>query len=212
MDVGYSKHKKIFTSERENILANYVKRSSEIMFGLTPQEVKQLAYQCAVSHKIKIPDSWIKNRKAGVDWFANFLKRTNLAIRQPEATSLARCTSCNKYNISRFFEKLGDIYQRCNLEPYRIWNMDETGVNTVLCLNKIVATKGTKQVGAVASAERGEQVTAAAAVNAQGLAMPPMILFPRKNFRDHFIRDGLLGCIGAANGSEWIRNVCTPLY
>ncbi|KAF2891149.1 hypothetical protein ILUMI_15024 [Ignelater luminosus] len=151
MNVGYSKHKTIFTSEQENILANYVKRSTEIMFGLTTQEVRQLAYHCAVTHKIKIPDSWIKNKKAGVDWFANFLKHNNnLAIRQLEATSLA------------------------------IWH---------------------EQVGAVTSAERGEQVTVAAVVNAQGSVMPHMILFPR----DHFIRDSLRGCIGAANGSGWMN-------
>lgn len=142
VQIGYSKHKKIFTTVQEETLASYVKRSSEIMFGLTPEEVRKLAYQCAVSFNIEMPNSWITNRKAGEDWFSDFLKRNNrLSVRQPEATSLARCTSFNKENVSKFFGKLGDLYERHNLEPHRIWNMDETGVSTVLRPNKIVATK-----------------------------------------------------------------------
>ncbi|KAF2887625.1 hypothetical protein ILUMI_18548 [Ignelater luminosus] len=191
------------------------KEGSELRYNLWLQSTH---FRFAVIKAILLPvdltwcteetkESCSLNKKAGVDWLANFLKRNNnLAIRQPEATSLARCTIFYKNNVSRFFEKLGDIYQRCNLEPYRIWNMDKTGVNTVLGLNKIVASKGTKQAGAVTSAERGEQVTVAAAVNAQGSAMLPMILFPRKNILYW--------------GSQWVgldkrgnvRNVCAPLY
>ncbi|KAF2893070.1 hypothetical protein ILUMI_13103 [Ignelater luminosus] len=70
---------------------------------------------------------------------------------------------------------------------------------------KDLGNKGHEQVGAVTSAERGEQVTVAAVVNAQGSVMPHMILFPRKNFRNHFIRDGLRGCSGTANGSGWMN-------
>lgn len=31
----------------------------------------------------------------------------------------------------------------------------------------------------------------------------PMIIFPRKHFKDHFIRNGPVGCIGAATGTGW---------
>ncbi len=34
--------------------------------------------------------------------------------------------------------------------------------------------------------------------------IPPMFIFPRVNFKDHFIRDGPPGCIGAANKSGWM--------
>lgn len=39
--------------------------------------------------------------------------------------------------------------------PSRIYNLDETGVTTVLRPRKIIANKGIKQVGAIVSAERG---------------------------------------------------------
>ncbi|KAJ8375858.1 hypothetical protein SKAU_G00064380 [Synaphobranchus kaupii] len=55
------------------------------------------------------------------------------------------------------------------------------------------------------SGERGSLVTVVAAVNAQGNMIPPMFIFPRKNFRQHFIQAAPCGSIGAANGSGWMQ-------
>ena len=71
-----------------------------------------------------------------------------------------------------------------------IWNVDETGVTTVQKPCNIVATKGVKQVGALTSGEGGTLVSICAAVNAQGRSLPPMFIFPRKNYKPYFVRDG----------------------
>ena len=60
-------------------------------------------------------------------------------------------------------------------------------------------------MGAITSAERGNLVTVCVAINATGNCLPPMFLFPRKIFRDDFLRGGPVGCIGAANGSGWMQ-------
>jgi len=86
-----------------------------------------------------------------------------------------------------------------------IYNMDETGVTTVHKPNRIVATKGTKQVGSLTSGERGTLVTVALAVNAVGNSIPPYFVFPRKRFKDHFLLDGPVGCQGSGNGSGWMQ-------
>lgn len=83
--------------------------------------------------------------------------------------------------------------------------MDETGVTTVQKPDRIVTRRGTRQVGALTSAERGTLVTVAMAVNALGNTMPPMFVFPRLRFHDHFIRDGPPGCTGAGNASGWME-------
>lgn len=44
---------------------------------------------------------------------------------------------------------------RYKLEPKDIWNVDETSVTTVQKPNKIVAKRGTEQVGALTSTEGG---------------------------------------------------------
>lgn len=55
------------------------------------------------------------------------------------------------------------------------------------------------------SAERGTLVTVAIAVNTIGNSIPPMFIFPRKRFHDHFIRDRPASSVGSANSSEWMQ-------
>ena len=68
-----------------------------------------------------------------------------------------------------------------------------------------LAEKGIKQVGSSTSAERGQLITLICAISATGNSIPPLFIFPRVNFKDHFIRDGPIGSIGAANKSGWIN-------
>jgi len=75
---------------------------------------------------------------------------------------------------------------------------------TVQQCGRVVAPTGAKQVGAIASAERGQTVTLCCAVNAAGQALPPMFIFPRVYFKDNFIRDGPPRCIGTAHPSGWM--------
>ena len=95
--------------------------------------------------------------------------------------------------------------QRHNFQPSDIWNMDETGVTTVHRPDRVVARQGFKQIGSLTSAERGTLVTLACAVSATGKSIPPYFVFPRVNFRDHFIINGPVGCKRGANPSGWMK-------
>ena len=70
---------------------------------------------------------------------------------------------------------------------------------------KVVSQKGKKQVGFVTSAERGELVTVVCVVNAMGTAIPPMIIFPRVRYKEHFLSGAPTGSIGAGSQSGWIN-------
>ena len=60
-----------------------------------------------------MPESWIKRRSAGPDWFASFMKgHPNLSIRQPEVTSLSLATSFIRHNVSLLFSKLAEVIDR----------------------------------------------------------------------------------------------------
>ena len=85
-----------------------------------------------------------------------------------------------------------------------IWNLDETGITTVQRPDRIIACRGFCQIGRVRSAERGALVTMALAVSAIGNSIPPYFIFPRVNFKSHFIRDGPIGCDGSAHSSGWM--------
>lgn len=203
--VGYYGNRRVFTEAEEELLSDYLKQSCKMYFGLTPEEVRKLAYEFAYKNGKKLPLNWLEKSQAGIDWFQGFMKRhTEISLRQPESTSIARASSFNEVNVSRFFDLLEEVKSRHTFLAKDIFNIDETGCMTVQKSGKVVAPTGAKQVGALASAERGQTVTLCCAVNAAGQSLPPMFIFPRVHFKDHFIRDGPTGCIGTAHPSGWM--------
>ena len=204
-NVGYSKPRQIFTQDEENLLEAYVKKAASLYFGLNPKDIRTLAYQFAVKNSKTVPRNWKVDERAGADWFTTFMKRhTGLSVREPEPTSIARATSFNKTNVSAFFDNLSAVLERHNFGPENVFNIDETGITTVQRRSKVVAQKGVKQVGAIVSQERGQLVTVAVAVNAVGNCIPPVFVFPRVHYRDHFVKGGPPGCLGLAHPSGWM--------
>ncbi|XP_041982716.1 uncharacterized protein LOC121735820 [Aricia agestis] len=204
--MGYNPASKIFTKDQEDLICDYLIRTADIYFGLSPKEVRRLAFDLAKHFHLSRPKSWDYKELASEDWFSGFMKRhPELSIRCAQATSLSRATSFNRNNVEPFFNHLATVLDRYKFEPQDIYNMDETGVTTVHKPDRIVTRKGMRQVGALTSGERGTLVTITVAVNAIGNAIPVMFVFPRVNYKPHFVRDGPIGCIGAGNKSGWME-------
>ncbi|CAD6230309.1 GSCOCG00006748001-RA-CDS [Cotesia congregata] len=206
--MGYKKPRQVFSQEQEISLMNYFLQMSSMYFGYTPKDARHLAYECAVKFKVEVPVTWTQNKMAGKEWLTKFLARNpELSIRKPEATSLGRATSFYAENVKVYFEKLAGVMTKYNFTVSQIWNVDETGVSTVLKPNKIVAGKGKKNVGAMTSGERGTNVTVVTAVSASGNTIPPMFVFSRRKYKDHFINGGPPDYIGTSNPSGWVTDV-----
>ena len=203
--VGYPKNRCVFSTAEEASLTEYAKKAARLFYGLSTTQTRKLAYDYARTLNKDIPSSWAENERAGEDWLSGFLKRNaTISLRSPEATSLSRATSFNRFNMARFFDILMEVYARDQYGPERIWNVDETGCTTVHKPAKVLATTGAKQVGAIVSAERGQLVTLCCVVNAVGNSVPPMFIFPRVNYRDNFVNGGPVGCVGTAHPSGWM--------
>lgn len=148
--------KKVFSEEGEMKLVEYIKTISKMNYGQTKKQVRELAYKFAVANKKNFPVTWNENKLAGEEWMRLLLKRHSerggLAIRKPEKISMSRATGFNRSSVGRFFDYLKDVHKRFGpFPPERIWNQDETNVTTVPNPLKIVAPKGVRQVGTVAS-------------------------------------------------------------
>lgn len=152
---GMGQYRPVFAPEQEIELVEFVQDMEGRLFGLTPTDLRKLAFQLAERNNI----SHSFNRAtemAGEDWLASFLKRHPvLSLRKPEATSAARAMGFNRVSVNKFFELLTQTIEKYEITPDKLFNVDETGITTVAkSLNKIIATKGKKQVGSLSSAER----------------------------------------------------------
>lgn len=127
---------------------------------------------------------------AGIDWLYGFKKRhPEIRLRKPEACSLSRATSLNRHNVQTFSDNLFDILQRYPSfgDGVRVFSLDETGTNTVQKPKKVFASKSSRQLNKVTSAERGTLVTTCCMVSAIGSALPPAMVFKRKKCKTHML-------------------------
>lgn len=207
-DVGYEavrKAKQIFSAEMEADFAYHIKSMARMFYGLSKKKCLQFAYEFAVKNNSKIPENWTRNQAAGQDWWLAFKKRQHLSIREPEATSIGRASAFNRATHKEFFDNLSSVMDKHRFQPWQIYNVDETGCTTAQKPGAVVAETGAKQVGSITSAERGELVTVIYTVRADGMVLPPMLIFPRVNYKSWFIKGGPPGCIGTATRSGWVN-------
>ena len=174
--------------------------------------MKALVYDLAKANRLKYPETWDKEQLAGKEWYLGFMRRhaEKLRLRQPEATSLARATAFNPYTVGAFFNLLEQSYEKLAVTGAQIFNLDETGVTTVHKVPKVIAPKGIKQVGQVTSGERGELMTMCCVVSASGQALPPVFIFPRKNFKDVMMNGAPEGSLGLVYKSGWMTKENFP--
>ncbi|XP_055622564.1 uncharacterized protein LOC129766123 [Toxorhynchites rutilus septentrionalis] len=169
----------------------------------------------------KVPDSWTAKNSdeepaATRDWLHGFMKRhSDLSLRRPVQTSLGRAAAFNKPTVDAFFDTYVKVRESHEYNAADIWNMDETGLSTVHKTKFVVASKGTRCVGAISSGERGTNVTMALAVSAAGDRIPPFFVYPRVKFQDKFLLQSTTNARGVANGSgrqtsdtflEWLHH------
>jgi hypothetical protein len=167
--------------EAEHELVQVILQFEASLFGLTPVDVRKLAFQILEANTHLTNPFNKEKRMAGKKWYYGFLKRNpKLSLRQPENISIHRVKGFNKESVYHFFDVLETIVNENKLNGFRIFNMDETGFQTVQKRSpKVLAEKGKRQVGAISSAERGVNTTVVCCTNANGFYVPPMIIFKR---------------------------------
>ncbi len=173
-------------------------------YGLRKKDVKQLASEVCVASNIE----QFKNGLPSEKWFYNFKKRNNLTLRTPQNCSAARLEMSTEEVKAEFFSTLRQVYDELlprGLDSTTIWNWDECGVSTVMESGKVVCTVGTKFVRARKSAERGENVTLLASVNACGSQiLPPMFIFRGKHISEDSMKEAMDGALFAYSAKSFI--------
>lgn len=131
-------------------------------------------------------------------------RHSELSLRKPESTSLLRSTGFNKDRVYEFFENFCSELQKYKFKAEQIYNLDESGVTTVMRPPRVVAEKGKKQIGQVSSGERGELVTFVGIINALGNALPPVYVVPRMRNPEEYISGAPASSLILNNKSGWM--------
>lgn len=132
----------VFTACQENQIASYMKKCSKLQYGLSYQAARSFAYEFAIKNNISHPPSWDTHNKAGIDWLQGFIKRNpSLALRKAEKTSVARLRGFNRSAVNDFFSNLKKCLDKFSFTANKIYNLDETGVSTVVDPPKVNSNK-----------------------------------------------------------------------
>lgn len=129
-----------------------------------------------------------------------------MSLRKPENTSAARSFAFNKAAVAQFHDNYERIMRKYNFTPDRIINLDEIGISTVLSTPKVIAGRKQRQVEQIVSAECGELVTFCGIFTETGSPLPPVYVFPRVHYKDHFLNGAPVGSLELANRSGWMTS------
>ncbi|XP_072378888.1 uncharacterized protein [Diabrotica undecimpunctata] len=165
--------------DTEHKLVNHVKKLQGVGFAPTQRELRKLAYQLA--EKLGKRHIFNTDKKiAGKVWLSSFMRRyLELMVRKAQGISRARTERMSREEVKNYFTLLADILTSNDLlnKPIYIWNCDEIGVQLNNEPKKVVASKGSKDVHVVTSAEKGETISILACCNAEEQFLPPYCIF-----------------------------------
>lgn len=188
--------------QNEKRLVQHIQRLEKSGFAPDRTTVRRIAFQFAealkIDHKFNREEGL-----AGYEWLNSFLRRNQeLRIRSAEGLSLARAEGMSKKEVNSFFNILKDAFDENDFynKPGNIFNIDETGCHLNNEPGEVLASKGARDVHVLTSGEKGENVSVIACCNAEGIFLPPVLIFKGKNENPAF-------SVGLPPGSEVYMNV-----
>lgn len=193
----------VFTEEQETELIEYLFHMDNLFYGLNKQEFCCLAFEYAKANNIPHP---FKQNTAGDDWYKCFrIRHPEVTLRQPEPTSVARARGFNRPQVERFFNLLEEQIDKHKVDATRIYNVDETGIQTTSNRPpKVLSKTGKKQVGVISSVERGKLTTIVCCCNAAGGFIPPFMIFGRKRMQERLLDGSPPGTEAVCTENGWI--------
>lgn len=196
-----------FSVEMENELVQHCLTLESMYFGMRIDDVRKLAYDLAEANHMEHTFNH-ETKMTGKKWFYAFMRRhSELSVRVPESTSIARAQGFNRERVEAYFKLLEKVYDEVQLTPDRLFNMDESNLSTVQDgQSKILSQKGKKRIGALTSQERGESVTCVVCMSAAGWFIPPMLIYKRKRMKAELCNGAPPGTMFSVQEKGWMCN------
>ena len=138
------------------------------------------------------------------EWYYGYMFRhPKLALKAPEGMSLARAIAFNRVNVEVFFKAYVEAVERHSFMPARIFNLDESGLSTVMKPCKVVCERG-RPVASQVARERGSHMTFVGIINAAGHGFPPVFIIAQKKMNADFLRGTTAGTTVLLQSNGWM--------
>lgn len=211
----------ILTTDEENLLENWILSKAILGFPMHADEVKDSVQR--VLKTIQRENPFVDDRP-GRKWLKLFLQRhPKISIRNTEIISKSRA-SVTEAAIRGWFQELHNYLQTENCtdilnDPTRIFNSDETGLQTCPKSGKVLGPKNYRNFYEIASGPEKECITVLCTFSATGATIPPMIVYPYKRIprdialtvpEDWGIGRSDSGWMTSATFYEFIANIFSP--
>ena len=197
--------KRVFSDAQELLIEEYAIKIAKMFYGLTTVAFRKLVLKYAeLCNSQTIPDKWRRDGMATLDWYKAYMDRhPKLSLKSPEGMSIARAKAFNRVNVAKFFEAYTDAVTRYNFTPDRIFNLDESGLSTVMKPMKVVCQRG-QPVASQIARERGCHMTFVGIINAAGHYLPPVFIVARKKMNPQFLRGTMHGTTVLLQANGWM--------
>lgn len=128
-------------------------------FPLQYKKLRQTAYLWLEEHEPEHPLVQSDKTELSYHWGKNFFERhPHLNRKTPKPLSLQRAIHSSKGVVDKFFEEVARVKKEHNIPAGNIWNIDETGVDTIPVVSKVVGRKG-KKSQMIVSGEKGTRTS-----------------------------------------------------
>ena len=172
----------ILGSEVEREIELWIIFCADSGFPVTKSRLLDCVQKYLLGDKVKDKTPF-KNNRPGQHWYRAFMKRhPNLSNRIAQNLTCTRA-AVTEEDLREWFSKVKRYLEDKNLlniEPHRIFNLDESAFMLVPKDNKVITEKGTRAPYQIVSDNEKASLTVLFTTAASGLMAPPMILFDLK--------------------------------
>jgi hypothetical protein len=174
------------TEAQEGALYDYIARLDELGVCVRlPMIVSCANYLLQRGHEGPGPPPSANSR-----WAKNWLKRhPELHIRRQQSLNLQRAIAHDIKAILKWFNGFMDIIKMHGITPMDIWNFDETGFRIGIGKDQWVVTFEPRRRVYLPTPDDRTSLTMTECVNAEGNAIPPMIIIEGTAFLERYFTD-----------------------
>lgn len=170
------------SDEEENRIKNCILNNAKLGFPLKEEDVKDSVQKVIKDFPRNTP---FKDSRPGEKWMKLFLKRNSeISKRNTEVISKAQA-AVTEEKIRDWFQELDNFLMNEGCrdvldDPSRIFNYDETGLQTCPKSGRVLGPRYTKDFYETAQGHEKECITVLCIYSADGTVPPPMVVYPYK--------------------------------